>query len=72
MKPAQYAVIVQEHDSTEWDDGHLFTRSGAWKRVRMLARDIVPGWPHPIWCTVWRMSRDTRVLVYSADLRSIL
>ena len=71
MNTAQYDVVLQEHDSTPWRDTHLFTRAGAWKRLRMLARDVVPGWPHPIWFKVWRMSGASRVLVYSGDLRAI-
>lgn len=71
MKTAQYCVVICEHDSMPWRDAHLFTREGAWKRLRMLARDVVPGWPHPIWFKVWRM-RPARVLVYAGDLRTLV
>jgi hypothetical protein len=70
MTVAQYQVIVLEHDSSPWDDGHLFTRTGAWARVQSLARLVVPGWPHPIRVRVWR-TRPTRVLVYDGDLREL-
>ena len=69
---AIYQVEVLEHDSAPWDDGHLFTRQGAWNRVRALARLLEPGWPHPVWVRIWRHGRAGRVLVYSADLRTIL
>jgi len=71
MKPAQYAVIVQEHDSTPWDDGHLFTRSGAWKRVRALARLVVDDWPHPVFCRVYRVRKDEKHPLWSGDLRNV-
>jgi hypothetical protein len=71
MNSAQYCVVFCEHDSMPWRDDHLFTRAGAWKRLRSLARDVVPGWPHPIWFKVWRTSRAGRVLVHSGDLRDI-
>lgn len=70
MNAAQYQVIVLEHDSSPWDDGHLFTRTGAWARVQSLARLVVADWPHPIRVRVWRM-RPTRVLVYDGDLREV-
>ena len=68
---ANYAVIVQEHDSTEWDDGHLFTRAGAWARVRSLARLLEPGWPHPVFCRVYVVRKDEKHLVWSGDLRKV-
>ena len=71
MNTAQYDVIVQEHDSTPWDDGHLFTRGGAWKRVRALARDVVPDWPHPIFVRVYLVRKDEKHLVWSGDLRNV-
>jgi hypothetical protein len=71
MNAAQYRVVFLEHDSTPWSDDHLFTREGAWKRVQALARDVVPGWPHPVFVRVWRTARSGRVLVYDGDLRGI-
>jgi hypothetical protein len=71
MNAAQYQVIVLEHDSSPWDDGHLFTRTGAWARVQSLARLVVPGWPHPIFVRVYRVHKDTKTLVWSGDLRNI-
>lgn len=68
---AIYQVEVVEHDSTPWDDGHLFSREGAWKRVQALAALLVPGWSYPVFIKVWRHGRAGRVLVYSADLREI-
>jgi hypothetical protein len=77
---AEYLVIIQEHDSTPWDDGHAFTREGAWKRICELAALIVPDWPHPIFVRVWRLYskrtadgvlRKCRVCVYTGDLRNI-
>ena len=75
-----YLVEIQEHDSTSWDDGHAFTREGAWARIRALARLVVPNWPHPIFVRVWRLHskrtsdgvlRKCHVLVYTGDLRNI-
>jgi hypothetical protein len=80
MKSAQYDVVVQEHDSTPWSDGHAFTRAGAWARIRGLAALVVPDWPHPVWVRVWRLySKRTadgklckcKVCVYTGDLRYI-
>lgn len=80
MNTAQYRVVIQEHDSTPWDDGHLFTRAGAWARIRALAALVVPDWSHPIMVHVWRhyskrtadgQLRNCRVLVYSGDLREV-
>ena len=77
---ACYMVEVLEHDSTPWDDGHLFSKQGAWARVQSLARLVVDGWPHPIWVRIWQHHtkrtqdgrvRRCRVLVYSGDLRTI-
>ena len=71
MNALQYVVIVQEHDSTEWDDGHLFSRAGAWARVQSLARLVVDGWPHPVFCRVYVMRKDEKHLVWSGDLRKV-
>ena len=77
---AEYLVIIQEHDSTPWDDGHAFTREGAWKRIRELAALVISDWPHPIFVRVWRLHskrtadgilRKCRVLVYTEDLRRL-
>jgi hypothetical protein len=80
MNTAQYAVEIQEHDSTPWSEPHLYTRAGAWKRVLACAAKIEAGWPHPVWARVWRMHskrtqdgvlRKCRVLVYTGDLRHV-
>ena len=68
-----YRIEVLEHDGgPPWTDDVGYSRAGAWKRLQLLAREVVPGWPHPIWFKVWRMSGASRVLVYSGDLRAIL
>jgi hypothetical protein len=80
MNTAQYDVVIQEHDSTPWRDDHLYTRAGAWARIRSLAALVEPGWSHPIWVRVWRhhskrtedgRTRKCRVCVYTGDLRHI-
>ena len=68
---AIYQVEVLEHDSSPWDDGHLFSREGAWKRVRALARDVVPDWPHPVFCRVYLVRKDEKRLIWSEDLRNV-
>ena len=65
---AIYQVEVLEHDSSPWDDGHLFSKQGAWNRVRALARLVVDGWPHPIWARIYLMKGEHKTLVYSCDL----
>ena len=64
-------VEVLEHDSTPWDDGHLFTRQGAWKRILGLAALVVPDWPHPVFVRAYRVHKDEKHLVWSGDLRKV-
>ena len=71
MTVVQYRIVVLEHDSTPWDDGHLFTKTGAWARVQSLAHLVVPDWPFPIFARVYRVRKDEKILLWSADLRSI-
>ena len=71
MNTAQYQVEVLEHDSSPWDDGHLFSREGAWARVHALARLLEPGWPHPVWVSVYLVRKDEKHLVWSGDLRNV-
>ena len=68
---AQYQVELQEHDSTSWDAGHLFTKAGAWKHIRGLAARMVPGWPHPLFVRVYVVRKDEKTLVWAGDLRNV-
>lgn len=66
-----YLVEIQEDDSTPWDDGHAFTKRGAWARTRALAALVVPDWPHPIFVRVYLVRKDEKRLIWSEDLRNI-
>ena len=65
---AKYIVEFQEHDSTPWRIDGVFTRANAWKRIKMCAANLVPGWPHPVWARVYLMKGENETLVYSCDL----
>ena len=58
--------------SSPWSAGR-FTRAGAWRRVQIARREIVPGWPLPVFARVYAVYKDgSRVLVYSCDLGQIV
>ena len=64
---AKYIVEFQEYDSTPWRIDGLFTKRNAWKRIKMCAANIVPGWPYPVWARVYIM----RDVVACADCGAI-
>jgi len=70
--PHCYRVELLEAGSMPWSPDYLFSRSGAWKRIQMAAREIVPDWAEPIWARVYLVQADTsETLVYSCNLTHI-
>ena len=64
-----FRIEFQEYDSTPWSDGVLYSRTGAWKRVRMAARNLVSDWPYPVFVRIYNDASG--VLVYACDLRDV-
>lgn len=63
-----FRIEIMEADSTPWRDDVLYSRTGAWKRIKLAASQIVPDWPSPVWCRVYAVRGNIETLVYSCDL----
>lgn len=61
----RYIVEFLEHYGMPWRCDGMFTRAGAWKRIKMCAADIVPGWAYPVWARIYD---ENNALIYSCDM----